>query len=99
MRILFCILPPRNTKAYASRGRLHAVGVDELRYLAGTLQENVRGLFVSRIGFTREAYACANTKPCVNLMPGGQPLALILAHCERLPACIRNSVTTGIDPQ
>jgi len=66
-----------------------AVGVDEVRALAGALQENERGLFVSRMGFTREAEVFAATKPRLSLMTGEQLVELILEHYERLPDRVR----------
>ena len=65
------------------------VGVDEVSKLGGYIKGNEKGLFVSRMGFTKEAKRYADEKGII-LMTGEKITELLLENYEGLPEKIKN---------
>jgi restriction system protein len=65
------------------------VGVDEISKLGGYIRGNEKGLFVSRMGFTKKAESYADEKGII-LMDGEKIIDLLLENYERLPENIKN---------
>ncbi len=64
-------------------------GVEDIRALAGVLQGNQKGLFVSRMGFTSAAKDFARSKSNLSLLTGEEVVDLILEHYDDLPAFLK----------
>lgn len=65
------------------------VGVDEISKLGGYIKRNEKGLFVSRMGFTKDAKRYADEKGII-LMTGEKITELLLENYEGLPEKIKN---------
>jgi len=64
-------------------------GVEDIRALAGVLEGNVKGLFVSRMGFTSAAKTFAKNKSEISLLTGEEVVELILKHYNKLPPFLK----------
>jgi len=67
----------------------NATGVEQVRALAGALQEGERGLFVSRMGYTAAALDFIRNKPNLSHINGERLVQLLIANYEKLPRTIR----------
>lgn len=66
-----------------------SVGVDDVSKLGGYIQSNEKGLFVSRMGFTKDAKNYAEGKGII-LMTGEEITRLLLENYDQLPEKIQN---------
>jgi len=68
----------------------NSTSVDEVRALAGALQGNERGLFVSRMGYTRDALDFLRNKAAMSHIDGEKLVSLLLDNYEKLPEHVRD---------